>query len=94
MATADTVPSEAEILAELLSPHRGGLSSAAAHDILGWQFSPYQKKRMRQLSEKARQGALTEAEDAEMDNYERVGHLIGILQSKARATLGVPLERE
>jgi hypothetical protein len=42
---------------------------------------------MCQLSAKAREGILSPAEEAEMNNYERVGHLLNILQSKARRSL-------
>jgi hypothetical protein len=42
---------------------------------------------MRDLSEKARQGELTADEQREIDNYERVGHYLAILQSKARMAL-------
>jgi hypothetical protein len=36
------------------------------------------------MSAKARKGTLTEDEQVEIDNYERVGHLLNLLQSKAR----------
>ena len=42
---------------------------------------------MNALAAKARQGALTPDEDDELTSYIRVGHLLGILQSKARQSL-------
>ncbi len=42
---------------------------------------------MHALAEKARQGTLTPEEQQEVDNYERVGHYLAILQSKARIAL-------
>ena len=42
---------------------------------------------MRQLSAKARAGTLTPEEDAEAGKYELVGHLLNIMQSKARRSL-------
>jgi hypothetical protein len=42
---------------------------------------------MRELSAKARRGTLTPEEDAEMDNFERVGSILSILKSKARQVL-------
>jgi hypothetical protein len=45
---------------------------------------------MRELSAKARDGTLTPAERDEVNNYERVGHLVNILQSKARRSLPGP----
>jgi hypothetical protein len=42
---------------------------------------------MLDLAEKAREGSLTPAEQGELESYERVGSLLGILQSKARTSL-------
>jgi len=42
---------------------------------------------MRELSARARAGTLTTEEDAEMDNFERVGSILSTLKSKARQTL-------
>jgi hypothetical protein len=42
---------------------------------------------MRELSAKARAGTLTAEEDAEASRYELLGHLLGIMQSKARRSL-------
>ena len=42
---------------------------------------------MRQLLAKAKEGTLTQPEQAEIENYGRVGSLLGILQSKARVSL-------
>ena len=39
---------------------------------------------MHELAEKARAGTLTVEEHVEMDNYERVGHLLSLMKSKAR----------
>ncbi len=42
---------------------------------------------MRELSARARAGTLNAEEEAAADHYERVGHLLNILQSKARRSL-------
>ena len=42
---------------------------------------------MRELSAKAREGTRTLDEQAAITNYERVGHFLNILQSKARRSL-------
>lgn len=39
---------------------------------------------MQILAGRARQGILTDDEEQEIDNYERVGHYLSILQSKFR----------
>jgi hypothetical protein len=60
---------------------------AAARAILALDFNPADKERMRELSAKAREGTLTAEEQVAISNYERVGHLLGIMQSKARRSL-------
>ncbi len=42
---------------------------------------------MQMLADKAKAGTLTPSEQEEIDNYERVGHYLAILQSKARVAL-------
>lgn len=63
------------------------LSLRAARAIIGLSFPPDDVGRMRELSAKARAGTLTPEEDAEMDNFERVGAMLSTLKSKARQVL-------
>jgi hypothetical protein len=42
---------------------------------------------MRELSIKAQDGALTDEEQREIENYRRVGYWLGILWSRARLSL-------
>ena len=42
---------------------------------------------MQVLSQKASEGTLTAEEQAEIDDYERVGHLLDLMHSKARTKL-------
>jgi hypothetical protein len=79
--------SEAAILGRILKPEKPTLSRETAQQILGLDFDQADKDRMRQLSAKAREGTLAPEEQSEIDNYERVGHLLNILQSKARRSL-------
>jgi hypothetical protein len=79
--------SELAILSRVLRPEQPAFSPAAAHDILALDFSAEDKDRMQELAAKARAGTLTAAEEAEITNYERIGHLLNILQSKARRSL-------
>jgi hypothetical protein len=44
---------------------------------------------MRQLLAKAKVGTLTADEEIEIDNYERVGHMLSLMKSKARRSLKV-----
>jgi hypothetical protein len=79
--------SDVAILSRVLEPDKPSLSPQASRDILALDFGQADKERMRQLSAKARAGTLTSDEQAEIDNYERVGHLLNIMQSKARRSL-------
>ena len=79
--------SEVAILNRILRTAAPTFSPEAARDILALDFDPTDKDRMRELSAKARSGTLTAEEDAEAGNYELVGHLLGIMQSKARRSV-------
>jgi hypothetical protein len=81
--------SEVAILRRVLEPDKPTFSAQAARDILALDFRPTDKERMHQLAAKAREGTLSPAEQAETNNYERVGHLLNLLQSKARRSLKV-----
>ncbi len=63
------------------------LPPRVASAILGLSFPEADVIRMRELSAKARAGSLTPEENAEMDNYERVGAILSTLKSKARQVL-------
>lgn len=63
------------------------MSSHAARAILELSLPKSDITRMRELSAKARAGALTPQEDAEMDDFERVGAILSTLKSKARQIL-------
>jgi hypothetical protein len=55
--------------------------------LLQFHFDTAQHERMNVLSEKAQRRALSPAEQRELDEYIRVGSLLGILQSRARQVL-------
>ena len=78
---------EVTIFDKLIQSADHAFSPKAARYIIALGFSPEQETRMRELLAKAQQGILTVAEDAEMQSYERVGHLLGIWKSKARKLL-------
>ena len=87
MSLTQTSTSETAILSRILEPDKPNLSSAAARAILEFDFSQPDKERMHQLSAKAQEGTLSRKEQVELDNFERVGHLLNIMQSKARRSL-------
>jgi hypothetical protein len=68
-------------------PEQPFLPIEAARAALRLKFSASDRVRMNKLAVKNRAGKLTAAEDEELDNYIRVGHALGILQSRARQLL-------
>lgn len=82
-----TAKSEGEILSRVIGPDRPSLSSDAAHSLLSLSFDSEDVAYMNELSRKAGEGTLTPEEQEDLNNYERVGHLLAILQSKARLSL-------
>lgn len=78
---------EADVWLSILYPDEK-ISPPAARAILGFSFPTRDVSRMKELSAKARAGKLTAEEDAEMDNFERVGAILSTLKSKARQALG------
>ena len=82
-----TAASEVAILSRIIQPDKPALSREVARVILRWEFPPQDRQYMHALLEKAKAGTLTARGKAEADNYERVGHLLNILQSKARRAL-------
>jgi hypothetical protein len=87
MKTASRAPkTEAEVWLHILHPE-GEMSPRAARAILGLSLPKNEISRMHELSAKARAGALTPEENAEMDAFERAGSVLSILKSKARRIL-------
>ena len=79
--------SEIDILSRAIGAEESALSASAARSLLAIHFTQADRDRMSYLSEKAREGTLTAEEQVEIDNYERVGHVLNIMQSKARRSL-------
>ena len=86
MSTASDVENnELAILSRVLQPE--SLPLEAARYILGLTFPRRDCERMNALAEKARQGVLSGREQAEMHDYCEAGHLLTLLQSKARIAI-------
>lgn len=79
--------SEAAIFERLVVPPESRLSREVAESLLALDFSTEDHERMQVLAEKARRGSLTAEDQAAIESYERVGHYLGILQSKVRQIL-------
>jgi hypothetical protein len=87
MSTAHVNASEVAILKRILRPSASTFSTEVARAILEMDFDEVDKLRMRELSAKARAGTLTAIEEAEAEKYERIGHLLNVMQSTARQSL-------
>jgi hypothetical protein len=79
--------SEVAIFGRVLEPDRATLGAAAARAIIDLDFKLADKDRMRELLAKAKAGTMTADEEIEIDNYERVGHMLSLMKSKARRSL-------
>ncbi len=87
MSPVTTIDRGAEILIRAIQPRTGNLPIEAAHAILNFQLSQTDRERVNDLVAKARDGALTSEERAELDEYERITCLLELMQSKARLSL-------
>lgn len=81
------VANEVEILSRVIAPGEPTLPTDMAQILLTFDFGKDDRERMNQLAAKAREGALTPDEQVEIDCYERVGHFLSLLRSKARLSL-------
>src|SRR5260370_36496068 len=84
MSSVATETSEAPILSRVVRPDSGTWSKEPAEAVLEFDFPPHDVRRMNALAAKARQGILSAAEEAQLENYRDVGRLLELLQSRAR----------
>ncbi len=78
---------ESEILADVIAPDQGDLTTEVAQSILRWKFTDRALARMNDLAARNHQGTITSQERQDLEKYLRVGSLINILQAKARLSL-------
>ena len=76
-----------EILRRLFEPDKGDLPADVAHYLLRIDFSAADHERMDTLAEKSQAGELLPGDREELDEYVRIGHLLALIQSKARKSL-------
>jgi hypothetical protein len=87
MHTAQSGISEVAMFSRVLETEQATLPVAAAQAILTFGFPQADKDRMAELPAKAREGVLTATEQAEINDYEKVGHMVALMKSKARRSL-------
>ncbi|MEX2142756.1 MAG: hypothetical protein WD894_26105 [Pirellulales bacterium] len=76
-----------DILRRLFEPEKGNLSPEVARFLLSIDFSAADRARMELLAEKSQAGELLSDEREELNDYVRIGHLVALIQSKARKSL-------
>src|SRR5262252_3193794 len=79
--------SQTSMLARLFEARQDQMSREVAEFLLSICFDQRDIERVNELSELAREGKLSRAEEAELDNYIRADNVLAILQSKARLAL-------
>ena len=79
---------ESAILTRIVLPDAATFTPVVAQSVLSMEFSGEDRQRMNDLSTKAQNGALSSEEQTELDSYERIGHFLSLLKSKARRSLG------
>jgi hypothetical protein len=87
-SSSSATSSEMAILRRVVDSDNEDLSPEAARALLRLRFGARDRARMNRLAAKNRDGKLKSNEELELENYIRVGQTLGILQSKARRSLG------
>jgi hypothetical protein len=82
----DDVTSEISILGRILSNGKAFAPALARH-LLELGFSDEDNKRINDLADRNRRGALSPGEQAELRGFANAGCLLGILHAKARRAL-------
>jgi hypothetical protein len=78
---------EAAILARIIQTDEQDLTQDAARYLLSMRLPLADEDRVNELSEKARQGTLTEPERQELDSYLHIGSLLAVVQATGRRLL-------
>jgi hypothetical protein len=87
MHVAHAGTSEAAIFGRVLEPEKATLDAAAARAIMKLDFKRVDRDRMQVLLAKAKDGTIKAKEQNELNSYERVGHMLSLMKSKARRSL-------
>lgn len=83
-----TLNTQSMILSRALSTAAESMSEELARYLLTIKLDPADESRANELAGKAREGVLSAEEQAEIDEYRRVGRVMEILRLRARKTLG------
>jgi len=86
MSTA-TTNNLTEIIGRSLELRADRMSPDVVQFFLSIELTDEDKNRLNDLAEKARQGILSEAEQAELEEYRRGGRVVELMKLKARIAL-------
>lgn len=86
-AAANERTSEIAIFARLIKADEGNLTRGLARYLLTLGFDADDQARMRDLAARNQEGNLAREEHEELLNYVKSGHMLALLQSKARRSL-------
>jgi hypothetical protein len=84
MSTATFPTNQAEILSRSLDQGSDRLTPDVARFFLDLELTPDDRQRVEELAAKARQGALTESESHDLEEYRRVGRVVELLKLTVR----------
>lgn len=79
--------SELAIFSRILNADEESLSRDLARHILTLGFGEEDQARMQELAARNQEGTLSADEKEELQHYVKAGHLLALLQSKARKSL-------
>jgi hypothetical protein len=75
------------LLDRILEPVSSSLNEEAARRLIGLRADRKTQARVAKLADKSNEGTLTAAERREYEMYVMVGHIIALLQARARILL-------
>ena len=86
MTTIASGANQADIFRRVLE-QRGAMTPAVAQYFLQLELPHDDRTRLDELAAKAREGTLSAAEEADLDEFRRVGRLVELMKLKARKVL-------
>lgn len=87
MTTTAPGTNQAEIFRRVLEHQQGSMTPEVAHYFLQLELPGDDRTRLDELAAKARQGTLSAAEQADLDEFRRFGRLVELMKLKARKVL-------
>jgi hypothetical protein len=87
MTTTANGVNQAEIFRRVLDQRAGALTPEVAQFFLELELPAQDRALLEQLATRARAGTLTSAEQADLDEFRRLGRLVELMKLKARKVL-------